>query len=303
MAILRLLLGDQLSRSVSSLRDACADDIILMAEVAEEASYVAHHQLKLVLIFSAMRHFAEGLAAEFPRLNYRRYDDNSHQVAASLFDAVEQLVATEQIEKVVLTEPGEYRLREVIKTWSASLGMPVEVREDDRFIASHDEFATWFSGRKQATMEYFYRGLRRRTGLLMRDGKPEGGKWNYDADNRKRLPKQQSVIEPLRFTPDEITREVIAMVVQNFSHHMGDAAAFFYAVTQDEAQQALDYFCRHHLPVFGDYQDAMHDQQAFVFHSLLSAYINIGLLNPLACLLFTSPSPRDVEDSRLPSTA
>jgi len=153
--------------------------------------------------------------------------------------------------------------------------------DDDRFICSHGDFRAWASGRKQLRMEYFYRDMRRKTGLLMDGDKPEGGRWNFDADNRKPAADDLFLPSPLRVPPDETTQQVLDMVQAELPDRYGDLAPFFFAVTRGQALKALDHFIETALADFGTYQDAMLAGQPFLYHSLLSLYINTGLLDPL----------------------
>lgn len=276
MARLILILGDQLSPALASVRQWQTGDMFLLAEVQAEAAYVRHHQLKLVLIFSAMRHFAEALRQQQFPVQYVKWTDG----CPSLLAAVQQTLAMQpQLTEVLLTEAGEYRLAQEIRQWSAELGCPVTVLEDDRFIASHAMFQRWASGRQQYRMEYFYREMRRYTGLLMDGNQPCGGQWNFDAENRKPLPASVTVPPTARWSGDAITDAVIAMVQQHFADFPGDASTFSYAVTGKDARAAFLHFVSHHLSQFGDYQDAMRQDEPFLFHSICSMYLNIGLLD------------------------
>ena len=281
MATLRLVLGDQLSPDISSLRDGDrGTDIVLMAEVMAEATYVRHHKQKLVLVFSAMRHFAEELCAAGWQVRYVRLDDEASagSLKAQVACALDEL---DGIDRVVVTKPGEWRLLSDMEDWDGIFGCAVELRDDTRFIASTSDFANWAQGRKSLRMEYFYRDMRRRTGLLMAGDKPAGGEWNYDQDNRKSLPKSKQTPQRRFFRPDPLTQEVIAMVEARFADHFGTLDHFDWGVTRNEAEAARDHFIADILPGFGDYQDAMAKDEAFLWHSLLSAYLNIGLLDPL----------------------
>ncbi|MBT4883616.1 MAG: cryptochrome/photolyase family protein, partial [Glaciecola sp.] len=185
---LRLILGDQLTHSVSALADIdIKRDIVLLAEVRSEASYVKHHKKKIIYIFSAMRHFALELEQKGYQVHYTYYDAEDNQ--GSLAAEVAQRKSQYGCEQIVCTFPGEYRVHQDMLQWSTALNCPVEIRADDRFIATIEEFATWANGKKQLRMEFFYREMRRKLNCLMHDGQPEGGKWNYDADNRAKLPK------------------------------------------------------------------------------------------------------------------
>ena len=275
-----LILGDQLSQEISSLKDADPSrDVIVMGEVASETAYVRHHKKKIAFIFSAMRHFAEALREAGHSVAYQKLDDEN------AVDSFTELVARArneyEPERIVVTEPGEHRVRAEIEKWADRFETPVDILEDGRFICSHTEFKNWADGRKTLRMEYFYRQMRKKTGLLMDDGEPAGGRWNFDSENRKSLKKGVSCPRPREVKTDEITKDVLRLVEDRFADHFGDLAPFWFATTRADALEALDHFIEHALPNFGDYQDAMVQDEKFLFHAVLSAYINIGLLDPL----------------------
>ncbi len=280
MTTLRLVLGDQLSESLSALEGAQRGDTVLMAEVAAETGYVRHHKKKIAFIFSAMRHFAQRLEARGLQVRYVRLDDpeNSHSLEGEVARA---LAADAGLTRLVHTEPGEYRLMEIMKAWPERFCVPVEMRPDTRFIASRERFARWAEGKKRLTMEYFYREMRRETGLLMDGDEPVGGQWNFDAENRKALPAGVSIPQRDWIEPDAVTQEVMALVANRFSDHFGDLEPLGYAVTRENALRHLKWFITHALPHFGDYQDALKTGEGFLFHSVLSLYLNVGLLEPL----------------------
>ena len=277
MSAIRFVLGDQLTRSLSSLRGIDpARDVVLMVEVAAEATYVRHHKQKIAFLFSAMRHFADSLREEGITVDYVRLDDpgNSQSFTGELRRAVERHGAAE----VFVTEPGEWRVWEMMLDWRETLGVPVHIRDDDRFFCSRDTFERWARERRELRMEFFYREMRRSTGILMTDGAPEGGQWNYDQENRKALPKGFRPKERLRFQPDAVTREVMALVEARFGDHFGDLAGFGWGVTRADALRALDHFVADCLPDFGDVQDAMKADADFLNHAIVSPYLNAGLL-------------------------
>jgi deoxyribodipyrimidine photolyase-related protein len=278
---LRFVLGDQLSRNLSSLRNIDRnEDVVLMAEVHDECTYVGHHVKKIAFLFSAMRHFVEELRADGYRVDYRRLDDeeNKGSFRAELAAAVRRY----RPQKVVVTEPGEWRVRQDMALWEDEVGVPVEIRTDDRFVSSTASFADWAKGRKALRMEYFYREMRRKTGLLLDDfGKPIGGKWNFDAENRSALPDDVRPPEPKRFQPNDLTRSVIDLVGTGFASHFGDLEPFWFAVNRKQAQQAFDHFVKTALPLFGDYQDAMKQGEKTLYHAVIGLYLNAGLLDPL----------------------
>jgi deoxyribodipyrimidine photolyase-related protein len=278
---LRVVLGDQLSRRVAALRDLDREaDTVLLAEVMGECTYVPHHPKKIALVLAAMRHFAAALAAEGVRVRYIRLDDpaNTQTLASEVARAVRDL----RPGRIVATEPGEWRVLKDMERWGEAACVPVELREDDRFIASRADFAAWAEGRRTLRMEFFYREMRRRTGLLMEGDAPSGGAWNFDQENRKRVPKGLRVPKPPAFPPDAVTEEVLALVTARFSSNFGRLEGFSFPVTPAEAETALSAFLRDRLPAFGDYQDAMAAGEPTLFHSLISTSLNLGLLDPLS---------------------
>ena len=279
MTVLRLILGDQLNHQLASLRDINIEtDIVLMAEVGAEVTYVKHHKRKIAFLFAAMRHFAEALRGDGVFVIYRRLDDPEN--GGSLESEVKRAIAAHKVSKLVVTMPGEYRLMEIMKRWQSSLGIAVELREDDRFLCDLDRFASWADGRRQLRMDFFYRDMRRDHNILMDGGEPIGGKWNFDSDNRE-SPKAGMVIPPpLQFAPDDITAEVLGLVATRCADHFGDLDDFGFAVTRQQALAVLNHFIEQRLPDFGRYQDAMLLDEPWVYHSHIGFYLNAGLLLP-----------------------
>ena len=284
MSTLRLILGDQLTPDISSLRDADkSNDIILLCEVFDEAVYIRHHQKKIAFLFSAMRHFAAKLSETGWHVDYVRLDQkgNSHSFSGE----VARAVARHEPQGVIVTCPSEWRVLEEMRNWETTLPCAVELRDDDRFYCTLDEFASWAEGRKQLRMEYFYRELRRKTGILMSENEPIGGQWNYDAENRGRAPDDLEVPKHTSFAPDDITNEVLHLVENRFGAHFGSLRPFEFAVTHEQAAHVLDRFIAERLPLFGIYQDAMVEGEAFMFHAHIGLYLNCGLLSPQQAII------------------
>ena len=279
MTVLRLILGDQLSHQIASLRDINIDtDIVLMAEVSAEVTYVKHHKRKIAFLFAAMRHFAEELRRAGTNVIYRRLDDQNN--GGSLESELKQVIASRKISKLVLTMPGEYRLMETMRSWQSTLDVAVELREDDRFLCSLDKFNKWADGRRQLRMDFFYRDMRRDHNVLMDGGEPVGGKWNFDSDNREPPVAGMVIPPPLQFVPDKITNDVLALVSERCADHFGDLDDFGFAVTREQALAVLDHFVDQRLNNFGKYQDSMILDEPWVYHSHIGFYLNAGLLLP-----------------------
>jgi deoxyribodipyrimidine photolyase-related protein len=250
-----------------------------MAEVASETHYVSHHKKKIAFILSAMRHFADELAADGWHVDYVRLVDseNTGELASEIARAAQR----HSCASVVVTKPGEWRVLDPLESLPEQHGLAVEILDDDRFICSHNAFANWADGRKQMRMEHFYREMRRKTGLLMDGDNPVGGKWNFDAENRKPPKSGMSFPAPLRSDPDAVTQDVLALVKEHFGDHFGNLEPFWFAVTRDGAEAAFDRFVHVALPRFGDYQDAMLRDEKYLYHAVVSQYLNVGLLDPL----------------------
>jgi deoxyribodipyrimidine photolyase-related protein len=270
-----LLLGDQLTADVAALKEADkARDVVVMAEVMGEGTSVPHHPQKIALILSAMRKFAAGLEAEGWRVAYSRLDDpeNSQTIPGEVLRRAAEFGATE----VLATKPGEWRVLRDLE----ELPIPSRVLEDDRFLCSEAEFATWAEGRKQLRMEWFYREMRRKTGLLMEGDQPAGGQWTFDHDNRKAAKADLLRSRPRDFALDAVVEEVLALVEARFAH-FGRLRPFRWATDRAGALAALQDFVVDRLPRFGEEQDAMLEGEAFLSHAVISPYLNIGLLGPM----------------------
>lgn len=286
MTKLCFILGDQLSESLSSL--AVIDkqnDVVFLCEVMEEATYVAHHPKKIAFLFSAMRHFARQLKALGYRVRYTQYNDASN--LGSFEKELYRAVHEEKISEVHIAHPGEWRVLQKMETLKKQLLIPVIIHEDTRFLCSTDEFNSWAKDKKQLRMEYFYRMMRQKYHILIEsEGKPVGGAWNFDAQNRKNANHIETFPGRLVHPIDEVTLEVLSLVEKEFSNHFGQLHPFNFAVTREQAICEANYFIEHCLPYFGDYQDAMRSNEVNLYHSKLSFYLNAGLLLPLElCLM------------------
>lgn len=283
MSILRLILADQLSATISSLSDCDkCNDIILMCEVWDEATYVKHHKKKIAFLFSAMRHFAQELRQSGYQVAYTKLDDKDN--AGSFKGEVARFINQHPMDGIVVTSPGEYRVLADMLSWQHDFNIPVEIRSDDRFLSTPQEFEQWSKNRKHLRMEFFYREMRKKHAILMAGDKPVGGQWNYDADNRKPPKKGLQVPKPYANKMDQTTIDVIKLVSEHFADHFGDLEPFYFAVTREQALQTLQLFIKQRLSHFGDYQDAMLEGEPWMYHAHISFYLNCGLLLPMECV-------------------
>ena len=279
-----VILGDQLDPHhplIEALDPEC--DLVFMAEVREEATHVWSHKARIVLFLAAMRHYRDSLRARGITVRYLTLDAHSHHSLAAALAADLQDSPPQQI---AMLQAGDARVQAALEATARQANLSLDVVEDPHFLVKTAQFSDWLAQRKQPRLEHFYRALRKRTGLLMQDGEPLGGRWNFDADNRKSFGKQgpAQLPAPPAFSPDRTTREVITLVNRAFPEHPGALDGFDWPVTPDEAQIALQDFIDHRLLQFGTYEDAMWTAQPFLYHSLLSPSLNLKLLNPRAVL-------------------
>lgn len=246
---------------------------MLMIESQEIADALPHHKQKLVLVFSAMRHFAEELRGAGFTLDYRK--------TAGFAEGVREHLEATGATTLEVIDPTDWGVREVLEEAAGVSGAKLQVHENELWLTSEGEFNAWADGKKALRLEYFYRDMRKRFGWLMSEGKPVGGTWNYDADNRQ-TPEAGHLFPGMRrFPPDALTGEVIAEVAARWPGHFGSLEGFAWPVTREQALGALDDFLEHRLKMFGPFEDAMVEGEAVLYHSLLSIPLNLGLLHPL----------------------
>jgi len=279
-----LVLGDQLDPRSLALEDFDADsDLVWMAELREESEHVWSHKARTALFFSAMRHFADSLSERGMPVRYLRIGAHPFTGFA---DALEAAIAAERPQRLVVVEPGDHRVLSQLRGAASNAGRQLEVRRSRQFLIDLPEFRNWAEGRKGLRLEHFYRYTRRQTGVLMQGKDPEGGAWNFDKENRKPFGRRGPGVipAPASFPPDAVTKTAIADVETHFPDHPGSLARFDWPVTPEQAESALKDFVEHRLPSFGPYQDALWSGETYLYHSRLSAAMNLGLLSPRAAV-------------------
>jgi deoxyribodipyrimidine photolyase-related protein len=275
-----VILGDQLDRASAAFDDFDrSKDVVWMCEARDESVRIPVSLPRIVMFLSAMRHFRVTLESERIRVIYRELTDKR----ASIADALREDIKALSPGRVIIVEPGEWSMREEIR--GACPPTLLEERVDRHFLCSHDEFEAHARGRKQLRMEFFYRDMRRRHEVLLdKNGQPEGGEWNYDSENRKSFgrdgPGRLAMPPPIGFAPDAITRKIIDEVKAAFPRNPGKLDDFDWPVTREQALATLDDFVNHRLGSFGDHQDAMWTAEPWLFHSRISAALNLKQLNP-----------------------
>jgi len=277
-----LVLGDQLDVNSSAFDGFDPEqDLVWMAEVSAESDHVWTTQPRITVFLAAMRHFRQTLRAIGRRVEYVELDAPGN--SQSLDGELRRLVAKHAPKGLIVTEPGEWRVRQALEKAAQAVGCTLEIRQDRHFLCTAEQFREHARGRKQLRMEFFYREMRRRHQVLLDEqGEPEGGEWNLDHQNRGSFGREGPgvVTPPLAFQPDEITRAVIALVQRKFADRPGQLAQFDWPVTAEDARRALDDFIDHRLAFFGRYQDAMWTGEPWLYHSRLASAMNLKLLDP-----------------------
>ncbi|UZO82417.1 cryptochrome/photolyase family protein [Aquimarina sp. ERC-38] len=276
---LRLILGDQLNQQHSWFQEVDRDVRYFMAEMRQETDYVKHHIQKVVAFFISMRNFKKWL------------EDNGHQVIYYTLDDLDNTQnLTENLKKVAEEQkatsfeyqlPDEYRLDQQLKEISSLLQLPVQSFDTEHFLTSRTDLTGFFEGKKQMTMEYFYRDMRKKYGVMMVNEKePEGGKWNFDKSNRNKWTGKDPI--PPEKEYDRNVAEIVSLLEKHEVQTIGNINEkdFDWPTSREECLEVLQYFCKYLLIHFGDYQDAMHEDEKYLFHSRLSFAMNSKMLSP-----------------------
>lgn len=292
MRTMRIVLHDQISMHISSL-EGCdkALDTIVLVESDTIFTEVKHHKKKIVYWLSCMRHFANVLKNQGFNVQYVALNDPGAHL--SLIKQLQQALFRIDPEHVIVTEPSDYSVHQTITAWCGRQAVPTTILDDDRFLCSKDDFKSWVGGKTQLRMEYFYRTMRKKHDVLMDGEQPLGGQWNFDHDNRSPLDKDLEIPPPYQIKPDSITQQAMKDVEARYVDHFGDIQPFGYAVTHEQAQVAFEQFIHERLALFGRYQDAMLEDEPWLYHSHIGLYLNNGLLDPLTCIRRVEKAYRD----------
>ncbi len=275
-----IVLGDQLDMASPALRDFDPrQDRVWMAEAGDESRHVWSHRARIVLFLSAMRHFSAELQARGIPVIHHRLDQHDEPSLAALLSADISRLRPAALRVV---QPGDWRVLQALEQAAKAMHIPLQILEDTHFFDTPRGFARWLAGRRQPRMEHYYRALRRRHRILMDGDRPVGGQWNFDADNRESFAATgpSDVPAPASFAPDATTLDVMRLVERVFPDHPGALDAFDWPVTRAQALEAMARFMDTALPAFGRYQDAMWTDQPLLYHSRLSAALNLKLLSP-----------------------
>ena len=277
---IRLILGDQLNEKHSWFNTVDDSVVYVFMEMQQETNYVAHHIQKVVAFFAAMRNFNKELKKLGHKTHYLSLDDSDNK--QNLCDNLDHVIKHYQASQFEYQLPDEYRLDQQLKDYCSTSKTSTNAVDSEHFMTSRTALTDFFEGKKQLLMEFFYRNMRKQFDILVEDGKPLGGQWNFDKNNRNKwkgspsipdayLPKTQNLLE--------IKQTIEAAGIKTLGNF--DENHFLFPSSRDEALEQLDYFCQNLLVHFGDYQDAMHTEEENLFHSRISFALNVKLINPL----------------------
>lgn len=276
--ILRLILGDQLNIHHSWFKNVDPNVVYVFMEIRSETDYVWHHIQKIAAFFSAMQHFAKEVEEKKHSVIYLKLNDQNNLQAFS--KNCDLLIAKYKFEKFEYLLPDEYRLDQHLKAYCEALKISSQVYDTEHFFTTRNELADFFVGKKTFLMESFYHYMRKKHGILMQGSQPLYGKWNYDSDNRKKLPAGHKAIEPLVFAND--VSDIISELKKTNVITIGeiDPKNFIWPVSRAQSLTLLDFFIKECLPLFGTYQDAMAPQEWSLYHSRISFSMNCKLISP-----------------------
>jgi deoxyribodipyrimidine photolyase-related protein len=279
MKVLRLILGDQLNAKHTWFQEVNENITYAMMELRSETDYATHHIQKIIGFFAAMRSFANDLRSSGHNVLYFKLTDKDN--LQSFSQNILSLIQKEKFTHFEYLLPDEYRLDTELKELTQQLKIDVSFKDTEHFLSTREDLGKLFEGKKQFLMESFYRMMRKRYHLMMEGEQPLYGKWNFDSDNRKKLPANHAPFPPLLFSNDleHILQEIVIADVKTIG--TVDAKRFLWPITRLQALELLDFFIENCLTLFGTFQDAMANQYWSLYHSRLSFAMNIKLLSPL----------------------
>ncbi len=294
---LRLILGDQLNYNHSWFTSVDDTTVYVMMEIRSETDYTTHHIQKITAFFAAMRNFAEWLKNSGHKVIYIKLNDRNNVQA---FEGnILKIIHDEKISHFEYQLPDEYRVDQMLGKLCKSLSVTNSVADSEHFFTSREELGDFFTGKKTYLMETFYRAMRKKHHVLVVDNQPVGGQWNFDSENRKKLPKNHTPPKPLIFNTD--VSEILSEIRQNDIATIGtiESNNFIWPVNRDESLELLRYFTENCLYLFGSFQDAMAPGEWSVYHSRLSFSMNTKMLSPSevidAAIAEWEKRPREIE--------
>ena len=253
------------------------DSTFLMMEDYGLCTFQKHHKLKLILFLSAMRSYADELKKNKFKINY--YDLNN-DFKTSYEKKLENFIIKNKVKELISFEIEDKFFEKKILSLTKKVKISWKVINSPMFLNSRDDFKDYLSKTKKPFMANFYKTARIKIDILMDKGKPKGGKWSFDEENRKKLPKDIKIPAMPVANETSHTKNLKKEIKQIFKSHPGDVDNFWLPTTHKDSIKWLDYFIAKKFNLFGDYEDAVDTDNNFLFHSALSPMINLGLITP-----------------------
>ena len=281
MKVLRIIFVDQLSKNNPTLDNILNDDHILFYEPIDTFYEINHHKHKIAFLISSLRRFVN--QQKHKKIIHKKITKN---YKFNLNSYLKELISDYKFTKIIATKPSDFKTNKDLMFFCQSNNIDLEILEDKRFISAESDYFDWSSGKKTRIQEYYYRWLRKKYKIFIdEDNNPIGGKWNFDKDNRKGVSQlKTSIPERIKLKPNKITFDAMVDVEECFPKSPGNLENFNWATSHHEAEQLLDDFIERYFENYGSFQDAINKENTFMFHSLLSPYLNSGLLDPLECI-------------------
>jgi deoxyribodipyrimidine photolyase-related protein len=281
MSALGIIFPDQLSKNNKVYEILKSSDDLLLYEPIESFYKHNHHKQKLVFLLASLRNLKKPLSAKFNIIHEKIKPKKTTFIGTYL----KELFLKKDYEEIFVTKPADYETLSELMFFAQSHGKALHVLEDTKFISESDDFKSWSEGKKSLVQEFYYRWLRKKHSILMEDGKPISGKWNLDKENRAGISKlKETPPKREKNLTDTITFDLMVEVEEVFPRSPGELENFNWAVTHDDAWQNLQDFLDRYLFNYGTFQDAINKEDPFLYHSLLSPYLNNGLLDPMDCI-------------------
>ena len=278
-----LIFPDDLSTNNEVLNSINNSDPLLLYEPCDTFYQLKHHKHKITLLISALRHWKKDLEKNFKNIIHIKISKDRN---IDLMHELESLHKKIGFDFLHVTQPSDHGILTQLMFFGSKHNVELKIHPDRKFIDSIDGFSEWSKDKKSLVQEYYYRWLRKKYNLLMEDNMPLGGKWNFDKENQKSISKLKEAPKPRQnLKSDEITISVMVEVENCFPNSPGNLENFNWAVTHTEARKQLKNFLVNYFKSFGDFQDAIDKENTTLFHSLLSPYINSGLLDPMECIV------------------
>ena len=278
-----LIFPNDLSTNNKVLSSIKSSDPLLLYEPCDTFYQLKHHKHKLVLLISALRHWKKILEDDFTNIIHIKITKDRD---IDLMHELETLHKKLEFNLLHVTQPSDHGILTQLMFFGSKHNVELKIHPDTKFIDSIEGFSEWSADKKSLVQEYYYRWLRKKYSLLMEGNKPLGGKWNFDKDNQKSISKLKDLPKPRpKLKSDELTISTMVDIENCFPDSAGNLESFNWAVTHSDARKQLKNFLMTYFKSFGDFQDAIDKENTTLFHSLLSPYINCGLLDPMECIV------------------